>query len=103
MNLKLEQFHIVEIHKLLKKIIEAAREQNRFKGVGAFWQIRIWALDEKLFTGFIYFSQYTTRVMFHTLGNFCNYRISELLFFKGVVVANRFRLKVETKLNRPKK
>jgi hypothetical protein len=40
---------------------------------------RIWALDEKLFTGFIYSSQYTIKMMFHNPGNFCNYRIFELL------------------------
>ena len=28
--------------------------KTKFKEVGAFWQIRIWALDEKLFTGFKY-------------------------------------------------
>jgi hypothetical protein len=56
------------------------------KGVGAFWQIRIWALDKKLFTGFIYSSQYTTKLMFHTPGNFCNYRIFELLLFKKIRV-----------------
>jgi hypothetical protein len=51
------------------------------KGVGAFRQIRIWALDEKLFTGFVYSSQYTIKVMFHNPGNFCNYKIFELLLF----------------------
>ena len=40
------------------------------KGLGAIWQIRIWALDEKLFTGYIYFLQYITKVMFHNPSKF---------------------------------
>jgi hypothetical protein len=39
-------------------------------------------LMKKLFTGFINSSQYTTKVIFHNPGNFCNYRIFELLLFK---------------------
>jgi hypothetical protein len=40
------------------------------------------ALDEKLFAGFIYSSPYTTKVMFHTTGNFCDHRINVSLLFK---------------------
>ena len=55
---------------------------TKVKGLGAFWQIRISADMGswwKLFTGFIYSSQYTIKVMFHNRSNFCNYRIFELL------------------------
>ena len=50
--------------------------------------IQIWALDEKLFTGFIYSSQYTIKVIFQNSGNFCNYRIFELLLFKKIFSSN---------------
>ena len=43
---------------------------QKHKGLGAISQIRLWALNEKLFTGFIYSSQYTIEVMFHNPGNF---------------------------------
>ena len=49
---------------------------------------RIWALDKKLFTGFIYSSQYTIKIMFHNPGNFCNYKIFELLLLKKILSSN---------------
>jgi hypothetical protein len=49
---------------------------------------RIWALDEKLFTGCINSSQYTIKMMFHNPGNFCNYRIFELLLLKKILSSN---------------
>jgi hypothetical protein len=36
----------------------------------------------KLFTGFIYSSQYITKVMFYAPDNFCNYRIFEYCFLR---------------------
>ena len=73
-------------------LVEISRPENIlqivFKGLGAFWQIRIWALDVKLFTGFIYSSQYTTKVMLHTPGNFCNYKNFELLLYKKILRSN---------------
>jgi hypothetical protein len=49
---------------------------------------RIWALDEKLLTGFIYSSQYTIKMMFYNPGNFCNYRIFKLLLLKKILSSN---------------
>jgi hypothetical protein len=61
---------------------------KRVKGLGAIWQIRIWALDEKLFTGYTYFLQYTIKVMFKNLGNFCNFWIYVLLLFYKILSSN---------------